>query len=409
LSALQGDAALYAASALFALGLGLASHEPAQWHWGYLAIAAYALGSFAAWLFSRSHPRRESAVRIGLLALVIAGAMALPLGLEVRWRQLDHGQSFAQPEVSVIERAADSVSKGHDPYRSYMWHGHVVNAVKGLPTYESFFPYFPLMSVFGLPSAETHKSHGLTDARVVMSLMTLLVGGLALALLRATRRQKIRVAQVLWALPTGALFLATGGDDMPIIALSLLGVAALQRRSTALAGVSFGLAAAMKLTAWPLAAGALLVAYAGEGRRSWRSLAVIVGTIVTISIAPFALHNPGAFISNVVAFPLGFAGVSSPAASALPGHVLSTMWSPLGHLLAPVTMLVGGYFLMRYLHRHWPVSLSTLLGLLAVSFAVLICAASSTRIGYVIYPINLALWSRVCAPAPAPAPVLELV
>jgi hypothetical protein len=33
------------------------------------------------------------------------------------------------------------------------------------------------------------------------------------------------VAQVLLALPTGALFLSTGGDDMPILALMLLGVA----------------------------------------------------------------------------------------------------------------------------------------------------------------------------------------
>jgi len=38
---------------------------------------------------------------------------------------------------------------------------------------------------------------------------------------------------------------------MPILALMLLGVAALQRRSINTAGISLGLAAAMKLTAWP--------------------------------------------------------------------------------------------------------------------------------------------------------------
>ena len=94
---------------------------------------------------------------------------------------------------------------------------------------------------------------------MVMTLMTLIASGW-LCVATTIERQKIRVAQVLIALPTGALFLSTGGDDMPILALSLLGVAALQRRQTNLAGISLGLAAAMKLTAWPMAAGALLVA-----------------------------------------------------------------------------------------------------------------------------------------------------
>ena len=128
----------------------------------------------------------------------------------------------------MIERSGFDLSKGIDPYRTYYHDGRVVDAIKGIPSFESFFPYFPLMGVFGLPSAVTHKDKGLTDARIVMSLMTLIVSGVALGMLEATRRRKLRVAQILLALPTGALFLATGGDDMPILALSLLGVAALQ-------------------------------------------------------------------------------------------------------------------------------------------------------------------------------------
>jgi len=52
-----------------------------------------------------------------------------------------------------------------------------------------------------------------------MSLLTIAVGLIALQLFRAKREQKLRLAQVLFVLPTGALFLATGGDDMPILAL----------------------------------------------------------------------------------------------------------------------------------------------------------------------------------------------
>ena len=392
---LTGDALLYGASALFALGLGFTSGEPAQWHWGYLSTPAYAVAAVAALAVARRRVARDTRVRVALLGLVVLGAVALPLGLEARWRHLDPGAAFAQPEVSVIERSAGYLSHGQDPYRAYVHNGHVVDAVKGLPAYESFFPYFPLMGVFGLPSAATHKGAGLTDARIVMSLMTLLVSALALVLLRTSREKKILVAQVLLALPTGALFLATGGDDMPILALILLGVAGLQRRSTYIAGISLGLAAAMKLTAWPAAAGALLVARTRDGRSAARRVAAIVAVIVGVTVIPFVVKDPWSFVSNVVAFPLGLAGVHSPAASPLPGHILTTLWPPLGHVLAPVALLVMGYFGTRYVREHWPIDLSEMLALLAVAFGVMILSASATRLGYLIYPLNLALWSRV--------------
>jgi len=396
LNGLTSDGALYGASAAFALILGFTSGQVAQWHWGFLTAAPYALAALVGLWLGRWRVRRAILVRVGLLALVLLGAVVIPLGLEARWRHQDPNQGYAQPEVSVIERSATYVSQGKDPYRSYYTDGRVVDELPGLPAYESFFPYFPLMSVFGLPSAETHASSGLTDARILMSLITLLVSLGALVMLRASGEKKIRIAQVLLALPTGALFLSTGGDDMPILALLLLGVAALQRRSANTAGISLGLAAAMKLTAWPLAFGALLVAHDKKDRPAWRRVALWVTVIVVVTVTPFVLKAPWAFFSNVFAFPLGLAHVSSPAASALPGHILTTWWPPLGHVLAPLTLLVGGYFGARYLRRHWPLSLSHLLGLLSLVFLVLICVASATRIGYIIYPINFALWSWVC-------------
>jgi hypothetical protein len=255
----------------------------------------------------------------------------------------------------------------------------------------------------------THKGKGLTDPRIVMSLMTLLASVLALGLLRASREKKIRIAQVMLALPTGALFLSTGGDDMPILALLLLGVVGLQRRANYLAGVSFGLAAAMKLTAWPMAAGALLVARERDGRPAWKKVGLVIAAIVVVTVTPFVLHAPGAFVSNVFAFPLGLAGVASPAASALPGHILFGWWHPFNHILAPVTFVVGGYFVARYFKRHWPLTLSQLLAVMSVTMVVVMCVASATRIGYVIYPLNFALWSWVCQEKEEKAKTLELV
>ncbi len=405
---LTRDAWLYGVSSVFALGLASTSREAAQWHWGYLAAAPYAVFAIAALVASRRRWTRPMVVRVTLLVLVALGSVAVPLGLEARWRQLDHGVGFAQPEVSVIERSADQLAKGLDPYRAYLHNGHIVNAVPGLPAYESFFPYFPLMSVFGLPSAETHQGLGLTDARIIMSLMTMIVLGIALSLMRAPPSKKILVAQVLVALPTGALFLSTGGDDMPILALMLLGVVGLQRRQRYVTGVSLGLAAAMKLTAWPMALGALLVSRNRADRPTWRTVGAVEAGIVAVTVVPFVLRAPWAFVTNVFAFPLGFAGVRSPAASPLPGHILTTLWAPLGHVLAPATLLIVSIYVWRYLRRHWPISLSQLLGILSIAFTAMIFSASATRIGYIIYPINLALWSWAFAEVDRPATELVL-
>jgi hypothetical protein len=196
--------------------------------------------------------------------------------------------------------------------------------------------------------------------------------------------------------------LSTGGDDMPILALTLLGVTALQRRRNNFAGISLGLAAAMKLTAWPMAIGALLVARDSKSRSDWKRIAAWVVAIVVVTVTPFAIRAPWAFMSNVFAFPLGLTGVASPAASALPGHILTTLWAPAGHILAPVTFLVGGYFMAKYLRRHWPLTLSQVLAILSLVFLTMMCVASATRIGYVIYPLNFALWSWACTETVAP-------
>ena len=398
-SSLRGvttDAILYALAAVFALGIGLTSTANAQWHWGYLAAIPYAVAALASLAALKVAPRHETKLRVMLVGLVITTAVVAPLVMEVRWRT-------EQPEVTVIQRGATDIAASGTPYQSYWRDGRLVHPVPHEPAYESFFPYFPTITIFGAPAAEVKPSSPLSDARIWMTLMTIVTSAFALRWLRATRSQKIRVAQFLVALPTGALFLATGGDDMPILALMLLGVVALQRRANNVAGVSLGLAAAMKLTAWPVALGALLVARDREERSAWRRVALWVAAIVGVTVVPFALSKPFAFFSNVVAFPLGLAHVASPAASPLPGHLLTDLWAPAGHLLTPLVLLTGGYLAAAYAKRHWPLTLAQLLGILAVFSTALICAASATRVGYLIYPLNFALWSRVCAPAPVAA------
>jgi hypothetical protein len=103
LNALGGDAILYLASGVFALLLATTSSQAAQWHWGYLAAGPYFGAAVVAFALSRLRLRRAALARVALLALVVLGAVAIPLGLEVKWRQ-------AQPEVAVIQRSAAFLS-----------------------------------------------------------------------------------------------------------------------------------------------------------------------------------------------------------------------------------------------------------------------------------------------------------
>ena len=83
-------------------------------------------------------------------------------------------------------------------------------------------------------------------------MFTVVVALFALSRLRPPTDARFRAFQVLTVLPTAALPLATGGDDMPVVALMLLGLVALQRRRPVLAGLALGAASSLKFTAWPL-------------------------------------------------------------------------------------------------------------------------------------------------------------
>lgn len=392
---LVGDGVLYGLASAFALGTYLVSATVAQSWWGALSATPYLLVALVAFGASRRRWRSVLRVRLVLCALAVLGAVVVPLALMAQWRQASPAGNYAQPEVMVIERAANLLYDGHDPYQAIWLHGRLQHEVANVPAYESYYPYFPLMSVFGAPATVTKHRTSLTDARVVMTLVTIGCLAGALVLLRLSGRHALRVTQILIALPTGAMFLATGGDDMPLLGLMLLGVAFLSRRRVHAAAIILGLSTAIKLTAWPMLLGAMLVARDGQGRARPRTVALWAAVIVASTVVPYVVLNPATFLSNVVEFPLGLTHVVSPAASPLPGHLLTVLWAPLGHVLTPLTLVVGGYFLAKYLRGHWPLSLSRMLAVLALGTTVVILTASATRSGYVIYPLNFWLWSHV--------------
>jgi len=404
----ERDAVLYAASALFAAVTAETSSISLYRQWGTLAIGPYVLGALFSAIGARRARRAARAGEAGggwhwttprvlVFLLVLLGATLMPLSLEVLWRADTGGTgtTYVQPEVSVVEAAGTRVAHGHDPYQLVDGSRTKPAAPPGQPAYDVYNPYLPLMSVFGL-ARSTHASPRLTDARVAFSLITIVVVIGALALCRGPTGPRVLALQSMTVLPTAALPLATGGDDLPVAALMLLGLVLIQRRRPLAAGAALGVAASMKITAWPLAALALLAARHRHGRRGRRPALLLVGGMAAVmvpAVLPTALSNLPAFVDNVVRFPLGLAGIRSPAASPLFGHAVVSFFPDAHKLFTILVASVGVAALGYVLVRHTPRTPGALARLLAWVMTVAILLAPSTRVGYFLYPIDFFVWA----------------
>ena len=410
------DAALYGASAVFAGVTALAVGIPLYRQWGQMAVGPYAAATLIValaacrWSVSRSGTgldpserarRRARAARIVAFLVVLFGATVVPLSIEVVWRAEGNAAEHVQPEVVVVERAGARVAHGKTPYRVVDRNGHIVIHQADVPEYELYYPYLPGMIVFGLSSGSTVEA-SLTDARIQFLLFSVLIAIFALSRLRPPTDARVRAFQVLTVLPTAALPFATGGDDMPVVALMLLGLVALQRRRPLLAGLALGAASSLKFTAWPLVVFALWAAYDRGSRRAIGRYAVGVVAVVAPVVLPVALSNVSAFVDNVIRFPLGGAGVSSPAASALPGHVLVSALPGIHRPYLIAVGLIGGAVLLRHLVRHPPRDPAGVAALTGWVMLVAILVAPATRVGYLLYPINLFVWAWMLGRAEVP-------
>jgi hypothetical protein len=407
----ERDAVLYAGSALFAVVTAQTSSIALYRQWGELATGPYVVGAVASALLVRrarsARGRRRpgeagnggawhwTTPRLLVFLGVLLGATLVPLSLEVLWQAGAGGTSHVQPEVSVVEDSGARLAHGQDPYQLVDGSRTHVSAPAGQPAYDVYDPYLPLMSVFGLP-ASTKAPPRLTDARVAFSAITIVVVIAALGMCRGPTGPRLLAMQTMTVLPTAALPLATGGDDLPVAALLLLGLVLVQRRRPLAAGAVLGLAASMKVTAWPLAAVAFLAARDRQGRSGRRPALVLLGAMGAVmapAVLPSALSNVPAFVDNVVRFPLGLAGLRSPAGSPLLGHALVSAWPGARHVVPLVLFVAGSAVLGYVLVRRPPRTAGGLARLVGWTMAFAIVLAPATRVGYFLYPLDLFVWA----------------
>lgn len=405
------DFGLYLIGAGFAGYTAAASTLPAHRAWGDVAFFGYAVATVlaAAQLLARGRALssstpdtrppnasrwRATAVRWSVLGLAWLGGTLLPLLIQAVQRA--GGNPYrAQEEVVVVESGAARLLDSGTPYLTR-------DAIAAAPEpLLGYLPYQPGMVVFGLPRAMFGTAWW-TDARVWFAVATAAVVVLALRRLRSAGTPDdllVRAAQAITVLPICALTLATGGDDLPVLALCLLAVVLAGCGRWTGSGVAVGTAGALKLFAWPVAAvlliHAVVIGFAPD--RRWHSgparrLALPAIGIPVAVLLPVVLVGPAAVWENVVRFPLGMGLVASPAASPLPGHLVATS-VPGGRWVAAALLGVAAVALVVWAWRRPPRTAAAAASLCAVGLLVAILLMPATRFGYLLYPAGFAVWA----------------
>jgi hypothetical protein len=390
------DLALYGLSAAFAGYTAIWSTLPAHRFWGGVALGGY----LPAAIITVMLLWRYAVPVITRTWIAVACSVAvtvMPLLAEV-FQRAGGATDRAQEEVLVVEESGVRLLDNASPYLP-------AQTISALPDPHAqllaYNPYQPGMAVFGLPRA-VFGSHWFTDARIWFAAATVAAVWAAVHLLRragATEAVRVRAVQAVGVQPICALTLATGGDDLPVVALCLLALAAMATDRPVTAGLAIGAAAALKLLAWPVLPVLLLLAVQ---RGQWRRFVIPALAIPAASLAPALLLHAGEFIDNVVEFPLGHGVVASTAASPLPGYLIANA-VPGGRpiaigLLALAALLIGGRLLYRPPRDPAQAAAYCALGLLSA-----IAFMPSSRFGYLLYPAVFGIWWWVLRRTVTPA------
>ncbi|MFC4149284.1 glycosyltransferase 87 family protein [Micromonospora mangrovi] len=388
------DLGLYAVSALFAAVTAVTSTLPPHRPWGAIAAVGYLVAALAVagqLLLRRRHadaPAVGPTARWAVTGFAWATTTLLPLIVE-SWQRASGRTDRAQEEVVVVEHAGARLAEHGTPYL-----GH--DAIAALPPGEQllgYTPYQPGMALFGLP--RTVVDAWWTDARVWFALVTAVTLALAVVTLRRTgaptgRRDAavLRGVQAATVLPVCALTLATGGDDLPVLALCLLALALAAADRPGRAGVAVGLAGALKLFAWPVAV--VLICWAATRRAGLRTAAGALG-LPAAALLPALLVDRDALVENVLRFPLGHGLVTSPAQSPFPGHLIATAL-PAGRVVAAALLVAVGVAIAVRLLRRPPRTAATTALICGYGLLAAIALMPSTRFGYLLYPLALLVW-----------------
>jgi len=381
------DALLYGLSAGFAAVTAIAAAIPLQRTWGRTALWGYGVATAAAAAASlrRWGEAQEKRSRILLAIAVFTATALLPLAVAAQLRAEGDPGDHAQSEVIIVEEGAQALFDGRDPYAEEYLDGPLSD--RPLAT-QIHFPYMPAMLAFGVPRALGGQVPW-ADARVWFTIFSVSVAVASVRRMPTSAHARVRTFQVLFVLPTGALLLATGGTDIPVLALLLAACVLAQRGEAIGAGLVGGLALATKQTSL-LVLPFVALATAGSERRRSLAISGLVGVGLAV---PFAVWDFGAFVEDTVLFPLNVGHGASAAETPTVGSWLLDLFPAQRAVITAVLVSVVGAVVVLLLVSGRGSSMSQACARAAGAFLVAAALAPAARVGYLVYPVNLIAWA----------------
>ncbi len=288
-------------------------------------------------------------------------------------------------------------------------HGLPYLSATQVTSWQSYDPYLPVMTLFGLPSATGLGGlAGNSGVWIAIGTVIPLAAAFWIAVphrgCATCRRDALLATAVAVASPVIGLNLAVITTDPPVLAFILLALALAARPAgisraagTVGSGVALGVACDLKSTAW-LAVPVLAAMFAARDgvRAAGRFVAASVITVVVLvaALAPAALtslRGADALVQNSVLFPLGLTRYKTPAESLLPGHLLTAMGAA-GHVISVGLLLAAGLGIAISLVIRPPRDVPAAAWRLAIGLALMFLLGPDVRLGYFIYPLGLIGW-----------------
>jgi hypothetical protein len=284
--------------------------------------------------------------------------------------------SMEQDSAIQTELAVDRFLHGTAIYGSD-WSNTVLAKIPWPPSLGAFNPalhhfvYFPLTFLSAVPVRLATAAIGLPfDYRMVVLLFVAL-GLFAAWYLPIAPADRFAVAVALFLNPMVTLFLWSGRNDLCFASLIVLAVGLLARGKPIWSSLTIGFASALKLFAAPAIPVLLVVLWLRyRQRHDCRELLLSLAALALfplLTILPFLLQAPSAFIRDVVLYPGGglpdsypIAGFGFGAILVLLGLVQQHGYFPFG-LLQAVAMIAATWFAGRALVarptlRRWAVA-----------------------------------------------------
>jgi uncharacterized membrane protein len=209
-------------------------------------------------------------------------------------------------------------------------------------------------------------------------------------------------------IPIAGLLMVAGGDDLPVVALMVLSLVLASNGRPGWSGAVAGLAAATKQTAWVLVPFLITGLLINEGRRAAIRAGAALLAVSLVVIVPFVVWNPGAFVEDVIRFPLGLGKQRSAAETPTLGSLLVRVLPSARTLITVLLVAVVAAITLVLLAVRPPRSIRGAAVRAAVVFLVAMALVPAGRIGYIVYPIDLVAWAwlgrtRPVRPGPAEA------